>query len=63
VLRVPVINNSLFQDNQAQRGGAIFVRNQRLKIDSTEFVGNSARDGGAIASFAESKKNKYIKIN
>jgi len=51
---VPKIADSIFKSNQAEIGGAIFVGNQPLYFQSSTFDSNSARDGGAIASFSES---------
>jgi len=51
---VPKIAYSIFKKDQAETGGAIFVGNQPLYINSSTFESNSATEGGAIASYSES---------
>jgi len=53
---MPTISSSIFQENEGLRGGAIFVGNQQVYIESSGFSSNIARDGGAIASWGESKR-------
>jgi len=63
-LRVPGVKNSLtisqatFLQNMANLGGAIYLGNQALKVDSSSFIENSALQGGAIAT-KTSGKNFY----
>jgi hypothetical protein len=49
------IIDSFFQDNEAEKGGAIYIENQNIFVNGSIFIENKAIDGGAIFSFIESK--------
>ena len=52
------ITNSLFRNNQSQRGGAIFNRDSDLTINNSTFFGNLSDFAGAIYSFDEGESSR-----
>lgn len=43
------IINNVFQENQASElGGAIYLKNQQVKVENCDFIKNSANEGGGI---------------
>lgn len=49
------ISNSEFRNNGGKNGGAIFLasRAKQLKVEYANFVGNNAKDGGAISNVSD----------
>ena len=45
------IDNSLFQNNQSQTGGAIYNKDSNLLVNNSTFFGNQADFAGAVYSF------------
>ncbi len=46
---VSIINNSLFQANEAiLYGGAIYLQNQEVRVENCSFIDNSANEGGGV---------------
>lgn len=58
------ITGSTFENNKAgSNGGAIYVTTNKILIDGSEFLGNTASNGGAIATSASNKINSIIVSN
>ena len=53
------LNNSVFTENNARRGGALQLYNSGVTVSNCHFINNSAADGGAIYCFVFS--DIYIK--
>ncbi len=45
------VYNSEFNNNQADKGGAIYLNSSLLEVENSEFSNNTANEGGAIYNF------------
>ena len=57
------INNSLFEGNQSQSGGAIYNQDSNLAINNVTFYGNQSDFGGVVYNFEDRNTSGSIPTN